>query len=148
MNLKIKINNNLYSLDKVGISYLIGENILSSFIPNSNNKLNISYNEEDLSSLSKEKAEDYLNKVYFLSDKSLISSLNVKDNLLLLLDIQKIKKDEKQNIISSACEITGVNNLLKKKLNKLSKEELFNFKLTAALVKDAEVIFINYNYIK
>lgn len=61
----------------------------------------------------------------------------------MLLDIQKIKKDEKQNIISSACEITGVNNLLKKKLNKLSKEELFKVKLTAALVKDAEVIFIN-----
>lgn len=87
MNLKIEINNNLYTLDKVGISYLIGDNILSSFIPNSNNKLNISYDDEDLSSLSKEKAEDYLNKVYFLSDKSLISSLNVKDNLLLLLDV-------------------------------------------------------------
>lgn len=55
MNLKIKINDNLYSLDKVGISYLIGENILSSFIPNSDNKLNISYDEENLSSLSKEK---------------------------------------------------------------------------------------------
>lgn len=143
MNLKIKINDNLYSLDKVGISYLIGENILSSFIPNSNNKLYISYDEEDISSLSKEKTEDYLNKVYFLADKSLISSLNVKDNLLLLLDVQKIKKDEKQNIISSTCEITGVNNLLKKKLNNLSKEELFKVKLTAALVKDAEVIFIN-----
>lgn len=140
------------SFPDAGLFYLVGESgsgkstfvhILSGLIPDYQGSVMV--NNQSLSDFSEKQICDYLRTVCSTSFQfdELYKDRNVKDNLLISLEISAMNDIEKDNRITNIASKLNISHLLYKKVELLSGGEIKRVSLARSLIKDFSILLLD-----